>query len=66
MYGHTSVGWQAETYIHQLYADTECRVENLTKAMIDGVGESKESALPASLCDDDDDKFYQSSKCIES
>ena len=28
-YGHTSVGWLPETYIHQFYADTSCRLEDL-------------------------------------
>ena len=31
--GHTSVGWLTKTYIHQLYADIECSLENLTRVM---------------------------------
>ena len=30
---HTSVGWQAKTYIHQLCTDTGCHLEDLKKVM---------------------------------
>ena len=28
---HTTVGWPAKSYIHQLFADTGCRLENIPK-----------------------------------
>ena len=33
MHGCTSVGWPARTYIHQLYADTGCSLEDLPYTM---------------------------------
>ena len=33
--GHTSVGQQIKAYIHQLYADTRCHLEDPLKAMTD-------------------------------
>ena len=32
-HGHTSIFWPAKIYIHQLCADTKCRVEDLPKVM---------------------------------
>ena len=37
-HGHASVGRPAKTYIDQLYADTGCRVEDLSGAMNDREG----------------------------
>ena len=34
-HGHTSVDRLAKTYIHQLYADTGCCLEDLLRAMAD-------------------------------
>ena len=40
IYEHTTVGWPARTYLHQLCADTGCILENLQRAMNrDGWGE---------------------------
>ena len=33
--GHTSVGWPAKSYIHQLCAETGCRLDNLARVMAD-------------------------------
>ena len=41
-YGHASAGQPAKTYLHQLYADTGCRLEDLPRAMM---RESKESVF---------------------
>ena len=34
-HGHTSIGWLAKIYIHQLCADTEYHLENITRVMTD-------------------------------
>ena len=34
-HGHTNVGCPAETYIHQLCADTKCRQDDLPRVMAD-------------------------------
>ena len=47
-HGHTSVGWHAKIYIHQLCADIGCSLEDLPVGM-DDKRESKESMLPACL-----------------
>ena len=51
---HTSFGLPAKTYIHQICADTGCRLEDLPSALTDknDERESKESVL--TVCDDDD------------
>ena len=38
MHGHTSVGWLAKTYIHQLCVNTGGRKEDLPRAMVDKDG----------------------------
>ena len=45
MYGHTSVGWLAKTYIHQFCADTGCHLEDLKTAVDkrDGWWDSQEN-----------------------
>ena len=32
-HGYISIGWPGKTYIHQLYADTGCCLEDLPSAM---------------------------------
>ena len=34
-HGHTSMGHPSKTYILQLYADTDCRLEDLSRVMVD-------------------------------
>ena len=62
--GHTSVGWPAKTYIHQLCVDSRCRLEDLPRAMTDRDWwrdrEAKKYVLSVRLDDDDDDDM-----CIE-
>ena len=54
-YGWAKAGWPARTYIQQLWADTECKPEDLLEAMAIGRGSERGSGISMLMLHDDDD-----------